>query len=109
MRTLTPLGWYALAAFFELAGCAAVWEWRRAHGSVWLLLLGTVSLVAFAFALAQSPAAAAGRAFAAYAGVYLLGALLWLWAVNGLRPDRWDTLGGVVALLGAGLILFGPR
>ncbi len=109
MRPLGPLGWYTLAAFFELAGCAAVWGWRRGHGSAWLLLLGAVSLVVFAFALAQSPAAHAGRAFAAYTGVYLAGALLWLWVIDGQRPDRWDTLGGLAALLGAAPILFGPR
>jgi small multidrug resistance family-3 protein len=109
MARLGALGWYALAAFFELAGCAAVWSWRRGVGSGWLLVLGTGSLLAFAVALAQSPAAVAGRAFAAYAGVYLVGALLWLWAADGLRPDRCDLFGGALALVGAGIILFGPR
>jgi small multidrug resistance family-3 protein len=109
MARLGTLGWYGLAAFFELAGCAAVWTWRRGQGGAWLLVLGTASLIAFAVALAQSPAAVAGRAFAAYAGVYLAGALLWLWAADGLRPDRWDLLGGALELVGAGVILFGPR
>lgn len=109
MPSLRAAGWYALAAFFELAGCAAVWSWRRDNGSIWLLFLGTASLIAFAFALAQSPAGVAGRAFAAYAGVYLAGALVWLWMVDGLHPDRWDLLGGALGLLGAAVILFGPR
>jgi small multidrug resistance family-3 protein len=52
---------------------------------------------------------AAGRAYAAYGGVYIGAALAWLWAVEGLRPDRWDALGAALCLVGAGIILFGPR
>jgi small multidrug resistance family-3 protein len=70
---------------------------------------GIGALVLFALALSRIDAAAAGRAYAAYGGVYILSSLLWLWLVEGTRPDRWDVLGGVICLTGAALILYGPR
>ncbi len=51
----------------------------------------------------------AGRAYAAYGGVYIVASLAWLWTVEGARPDRWDVLGATLCILGAGVILFGPR
>ena len=103
------LGLYFAAAICEVAGCFALWFWWREGGSALWILPGLVALLAFAWLLALSPAARAGRAFAAYGGVYVATSLLWLWAVEGQRPDRWDALGGTVAMLGAGLILWGPR
>lgn len=70
---------------------------------------GTGCLILFALALTRVDAAAAGRAYAAYGGVYILSSLLWLWRVEGVRPDHWDALGAAVCLLGATVILFGPR
>ena len=58
---------------------------------------------------ASAPAAFAGRAYAAYGGVYIAASLLWLWAVEGARPDRWDALGSAICVVGAAIILFGPR
>lgn len=70
---------------------------------------GTVSLLLFAWLLTHVETAAAGRAYAAYGGVYIGASLLWLWTVEGVRPDRWDALGAVICLIGAAVILFGPR
>jgi small multidrug resistance family-3 protein len=67
------------------------------------------SLVLFAWLLTLVDGSAAGRAYAAYGGVYICASLAWLWAVEGIRPDRWDTLGAAVCLVGAAIILFGPR
>jgi len=100
---------YLLAALFEIAGCFAFWAWLRLGRTPWWILAGVGSLVLFAVCLTRVDAAYAGRAFAAYGGVYIAVSLLWLWIVEGIRPDRWDTAGAVVCVLGAAVILWGPR
>lgn len=100
---------YAIAAFAEIAGCFAFWAWLRLDRSWLWLLPGMASLALFAVLLARVPADAAGRAFAAYGGVYICASLGWLWAVEGVRPDRWDAIGALLCLAGAAMILMGPR
>ena len=100
---------YAGAAIAEIAGCFAFWAWLRLGKSVWWVAPGMVSLALFAFLLTRIDSAFAGRAYAAYGGVYISASLLWLWTAEGHRPDRWDAMGAAICLLGAGLILFGPR
>lgn len=100
---------YAGAALAEIAGCFAFWAWlRQGHSPVWLFP-GAASLVAFAYLLTLAPAENAGRAYAAYGGIYIMASLLWLWLAEGLVPDRWDIAGGTLALLGASVILWAPR
>ena len=100
---------YLGAALAEIAGCFAVWAWLRLDKSAWWLVPGAVSLGAFAYLLTLAETNAAGRAYAAYGGVYIVASLLWLFAVEGKAPDRWDLIGGAVCLVGAAIILFGPR
>lgn len=106
MRSL-PL--FALAAVLEIAGCFAFWSWRHGTRDAWVLPLGVLSLVLFAACLAQSDAAHAGRAYAAYGGIYIAFSLLWLRIVEGVVPDRWDLTGSLVCVVGALIVLFGPR
>lgn len=100
---------YLLAALAEIAGCFAFWAVLRMGRSAWWLLPGVAALLVFAWSLARVDAAFAGRAFAAYGGVYIAASLAWLWAVEGARPDRWDLLGAALCLGGAATILFAPR
>ncbi|WP_112961287.1 YnfA family protein [Agrobacterium sp. fls2-241-TYG-188a] len=100
---------YAAAALAEIAGCFAFWAWLRMEKSIGWLVPGVASLVVFAWLLALVPADAAGRAYAAYGGIYIVASLLWLWAVEGQLPDRFDMAGGAICLAGASLILFAPR
>ena len=100
---------YPLAALCEIGGCFAFWAWWRLERSPLWLLPGFAALALFAWLLAQVPTDTAGRAYAAYGGVYVAASLLWLWAIEGRIPDRWDVIGGTVVLGGAGIILFGPR
>ena len=100
---------YALAALAEIGGCFAFWAWLRLDRPVWWLVPGMVSLALFAWLLTLVPADAAGRAYAAYGGVYIVASVLWLWLVESRIPDRWDIAGALISLGGAGVILFGPR
>jgi small multidrug resistance family-3 protein len=98
-----------LAAFFEIAGCFAFWAWLRLGKTVLWTLPGVLSLIVFALVLTRIDSAAAGRAYAAYGGVYIAASLIWLWAVERQVPDRWDLTGAAVCLVGAAIILLGPR
>ncbi len=106
---MTTLALYAAAALAEIAGCFAFWAWVRLDRSALWLIPGVACLVLFAWILTRIEADFAGRAYAAYGGVYIVASLLWLWAVEGARPDRWDALGATLTLAGAAVILFGPR
>lgn len=106
---MKSLLWYALAALGEIAGCFAFWAWLRLGKNPLWTLPGIVSLIIFALALTRIDAAAAGRAYAAYGGIYILSSLVWLWLVEQTRPDRWDVLGAGICVFGAAVILFGPR
>jgi len=97
------------AALAEIAGCYAVWAWLRLERSPLWLLPGAASLALFAFLLTKIDAPAAGRAYAAYGGVYVAVSLLWLLVVERVRPDRWDLAGAMLCIAGAGVILFAPR
>jgi small multidrug resistance family-3 protein len=100
---------YVLAAFAEIAGCFAFWAWLRLDRSALWLIPGMAALAAFAFLLTRIDSGFAGRAYAAYGGVYIAASLLWPWLAEGARPDRWDVAGASLCLVGAGVILFGPR
>lgn len=100
---------YIAAALAEIAGCFAFWAWLRMDKSMLWLIPGVASLALFAWLLTLVDTDHAGRAYAAYGGVYIAAALLWLWAMEGARPDRWDVIGALVCLGGAAIILFGPR
>ncbi|MDX0701014.1 YnfA family protein [Sinorhizobium medicae] len=100
---------FAAAALCEIAGCFAFWAWLRLAKSSFWLVPGVVSLVAFAYLLTLVPSEAAGRAYAAYGGIYIVASLLWLWLAEGHQPDRWDLSGSALALVASAVILFAPR
>lgn len=100
---------YAAAALAEIAGCFAFWAWWRLDKSALWLIPGVISLIAFAWLLTLVEANAAGRAYAAYGGIYIAASLGWLWLAEGVRPDRWDIIGAAVCIAGASIILLAPR
>lgn len=100
---------YVSAAVAEIAGSFAFWSWLRLGKPVWWLVPGVASLILFAFLLTKIDVQFAGRAYAAYGGVYIVASLIWLWAVESRMPDRWDVGGALICLVGAAVIVWGPR
>ncbi len=105
---IKTLALFAVTALAEIVGCYLPWLWLRQQGSAWLLLPAAASPALFAWLLTLHPTAS-GRVYAAYGGVYVCVALLWLWRVDGIAPTRWDLLGAGLCLLGMGVIMTGPR
>ena len=108
-QILTTSAIYAAAALAEIGGCFAFWAWLRSGKSIFWIAPGIAALVAFAWLLTLAPSNHAGRAYAAYGGVYIAASLLWLWWIEGQVPDRWDITGAALALSAALIILFAPR
>ncbi len=99
---------FALTACAEILGCYLPWLWLKKGASPWLLLPAATSLALFAWLLTLHPDAS-GRIYAAYGGVYVSVALLWLWWVDGVRPTLWDVGGVALCLAGMAVIMFAPR
>ncbi|HEY7889830.1 MAG TPA: YnfA family protein [Steroidobacteraceae bacterium] len=108
MLILRAFGLYAFTAVAEILGCYLPYLWQKRAGSPWLLIPAAVSLAVFAWLLTLQPAAA-GRVYAAYGGVYIGIAILWLWLVEGVRPTAWDLVGAAVAATGMIIIMVGPH
>ena len=101
----TSLAIFALAAFFEIAGCFAFCIWLRRGVRPFIALIGIASLIGFAVTLTRVDSAFAGRAYAAYGGVYIAASLVWLWAAEGQRPTLTDLIGATLAVIGALVIV----
>ena len=108
MFELKTIFLFAVTAIAEIVGCYLPYLWLREGKSAWLLVPAALSLALFAWLLSLHPTAA-GRVYAAYGGVYICMAILWLWTVDGIRPTTWDLVGSSVALAGMAIIMFAPR
>ncbi|TLX60151.1 YnfA family protein [Stutzerimonas nosocomialis] len=100
---------FGLTAIAEIVGCYLPYLWLKHGKSAWLLVPAALALALFAWLLTLHPTEGAGRIYAAYGGVYVGTALLWLWLVDGIRPSGWDVLGSLVAIAGMLIIMFAPR
>jgi small multidrug resistance family-3 protein len=108
MIILRTFALYAVTAVAEILGCYLPYLWLKRGGSPWLLVPALASLALFAWLLTLHPTAA-GRVYAAYGGVYIGVAILWLWLVDGVRPTSWDLIGAAIAVTGMAVIILGPR
>lgn len=101
---------FLLAGLCEIGGGYLVWLWLREGRAVWVGVVG--GLIIFLYGVLptlQPPEASFGRVYAAYGGVFVVLSLAWGWWIDGVRPDRWDLLGGAIALLGVAIIMYAPR
>ncbi|SEL04392.1 YnfA family protein [Nitrosovibrio tenuis] len=108
MFELKTLFLFMATAIAEIAGCYLPYLWLKQGQSVWLLVPAAASLAIFVWLLTLHPTTA-GRTYAAYGGVYIFVAIIWLWIVEGVTPTVWDMAGSLVALTGMAIIMFAPR
>jgi small multidrug resistance family-3 protein len=108
MRILLSSLWFLLAGLTEIGGGYLVWLWLREGKSAWLGLFGALALALYGVIPTLQPAGF-GRVYAAYGGVFIVLSLAWGWGVDRTVPDRWDVIGGLLALLGAGIMMYAPR
>ena len=108
MLELKTVSLFFITALAEILGCYLPYLWLKEGKSILLLIPAVLSLALFAWLLTLHPTAS-GRVYAAYGGIYIFVAVLWLWAVDGIRPTTWDIVGACVALLGMSIIMFAPR
>jgi len=108
MKILLSIGLFLLAGLCEIGGGYLVWLCLREDKSWWVGLLGGIILVAYGI-VATLQTANFGRVYAAYGGIFIVMAIIWGWKVDGVIPDRYDIIGGFIALLGMGIIMFAPR
>lgn len=99
---------FVVTALAEIIGCYLPFLYLRHGASAWVLLPAAAGLAAFAWLLTLHPTGA-GRTYAAYGGVYVATAVIWMWLVEGQPPDRWDAIGAGVSIAGMAIIVFAPR
>ena len=102
------LGLFGATAVAEILGCYLPYLWLKKGAPVWVLLPAALSLAVFVWLLSLHPTAA-GRVYAAYGGVYVCVAMVWLWLVDSERPGVWDVMGMAICLLGMAVIMVGAR
>jgi small multidrug resistance family-3 protein len=99
---------FALAGLAEIGGGYLVWLWWR-DGRPWPVgLIGAIALVAYGI-IPTYQAAHFGRVYAAYGGMFVVLSVLWGWAIDGTRPDRYDVLGALICVLGVAVMMYAPR
>ena len=108
MFELKTVALFLATAVAEIAGCYLPYLLLKERKPAWLLIPGALSLGLFVWLLSLHPTAT-GRVYAAYGGVYVFVAILWLWLVNGEKPTTWDIAGALVAISGMAIIMFSPR
>ena len=108
MESLKIFGLFTVTAIAEIVGCYLPYLWLRQGHSIWLVIPTAFSLAAFVWLLTLHPQEA-GRTYAAYGGIYVSVALMWLWLVESTRPTITDMVGVSFCILGMAIIMFGPR
>jgi len=99
---------FIVAGLCEIGGGYLVWLWLREGKSIWLGLSGAIVLIIYGVIPTFQPAHF-GRVYAAYGGVFIVLSILWGWQVDKIAPDKFDLIGGFIALIGVVIIMYWPR
>lgn len=110
MEILKSIFYFVLAGVFEIGGGYLVWLWLRDDKSIWYGLAGAISLIIYGVVpTLQPPSASFGRVYAAYGGIFIVLSILWGWKIDNVIPDKFDLIGGFIALIGVLVIMYYPR
>jgi small multidrug resistance family-3 protein len=102
------LFYFILAGLCEIGGGYLMWLWIRDGRSIWFAMLAAAILALYGVIPTFQPANF-GRVYAAYGGVFIVLSILWGWQIDKISPDRFDLLGGFIALIGVIIIMYWPR
>lgn len=105
---LSSILYFLLAGLLEIGGGYLMWLWLREGYSWWWGAAGAAVLVVYGVVPTLQPASF-GRVYAAYGGVFIALSILWGWGIDQIAPDRYDLIGGAIALIGVAVIMFWPR
>lgn len=108
MEISKSLVFFLMAGLCEIGGGYLVWVWLREGKSAWIGVLGAMMLVLYGV-IPTLQTASFGRVYAAYGGVFIVLSLVWGWQVEKITPDRYDVIGGAIALVGVLIIMYWPR
>ncbi len=108
MENVKSIFFFLLAGLFEIGGGYLIWQWLREGKSVWLAIMGAIVLILYGIVPTLQPAHF-GRVYAAYGGIFIVLSLLWGWVMDKTIPDRFDLIGGMIALIGVLVIMYAPR
>jgi len=108
MEVSKSLLYFVLAGLCEIGGGYLIWQWLREGKSIWLALAGAMVLILYGIIPTLQPANF-GRVYAAYGGIFIVLSILWGWQIDKIAPDRYDLVGGFVALVGVSIIMYWPR
>jgi len=110
MEIIKSLFYFLLAGVFEIGGGYLVWLWLREGKSIWFGLVGAIVLILYGvIPTLQPPNANFGRVYATYGGIFIALSILWGWQVDKVVPDKFDIIGGLIALIGVAVIMYYPR
>jgi small multidrug resistance family-3 protein len=108
MEVAKSLFYFVIAGLCEIGGGYLIWLWVRENRSIWLAFFGALVLILYGIIPTLQPATF-GRVYTAYGGVFIVLSILWGWQVDKITPDKFDLLGGWIALLGVLIIMYAPR
>jgi small multidrug resistance family-3 protein len=108
MQVLKSVWLFVLAGIFEIGGGYLFWQWLRNGKSAWYAGAGGVVLILYGI-VPTMQRANFGRVYAAYGGVFIALSIAWGWWIDHVKPDRFDVIGGAIAMLGVAVIMYWPR